>query len=200
MISFFDSVDKFKTNFFKSYLKNLSVYCDYYQSKIDYNYIFSDFELKILYKLLFNKYFKDKKVLEIGCGAGQLSIFLNLNGIKTDAVDFNSNYITVCKEIQKDFNVSFTIYEDLFYNLSFEIIDSYDCIVSGDCINEVNNNLDISLQHFKKFNKPIFVSGGSFVDNTTPEQKMNSIIFFKDLEYKSLNLIKLNKYFCERDN
>lgn len=197
MISFFDSVDNFKTNFFKSYLKNLSFYCDYYQSKIDYNYIFSDSELKIIYKLLFNKYFKNKKILEIGCGAGQLSIFLNLNGIKTDAVDFNINYILLCNKIQKDFNISFSVYKDKFYNLPFELINKYDCIVSADCINEVNNNLDMSLLHFKKFNKPVFINGGSFNDNTTPEQKMRAIMFFKDLEYKSIKLIKLDKYFSE---
>lgn len=189
MSNFFEYIDNFKVNFFKSYLKNVFAYCDYYQSKIDYNYIFSDSELRILYKLLFNKYFKDKKILEIGCGAGQLSIFLNLNGIKTDAVECNADYTTLCRLISKDFNVGFKIYEKLFYNLPYSVFNQYDCIVSADCINDFNNDLNISLLPFKYYKKLVFVNGTSFADNTSPENRMKAASFFIDQKYRSLKLL-----------
>jgi len=196
MSNFFKFIDIFKVDFFKSYLKNVFVYCDYYQSKIDYNYIFSDSELRILYKLLFNKYFKDKKILEIGCGAGQLSIFLNLNGIKTDAVEYNSDYIKLCKLISKDFSVNFKIYEKLFYDLPDTVFNQYDCIVSADCINNVNNDLNISLSPFKNYKKLVFINGISFADHTSPEIRMKAASFFIDQKYRSLkllNLLSINK-------
>lgn len=196
MMTFFDSVNNFKYAFFKSYLKYYTEPCNYYQSKIDLNFIFSDSELKILYKLLFNSFFKDKKILEIGCGAGQLSIFLNLCGIKTDAVEYNSDYIKLCKLISKDFSVNFKIYEKLFYDLPDTVFNQYDCIVSADCINNVNNDLNISLSPFKNYKKLVFINGISFADHTSPEIRMKAASFFIDQKYRSLkllNLLSINK-------
>lgn len=190
MTSFLDSIYNFQKKFFSSYKKNATFFSSHYQFKIDYNFIFSPSELKLLYKLCFNKFFKDKKILEIGCGAGQLSTFLNLCNIRTDAIDFDKRYTSLCKDIQNDFNISYMIYENIFFNLSEEIFTNYDCIISADCICNINNDLNKSLAPFKNFEKFVFVNGNSFVDFASPDIKMKSIIFFKDQEVRSLKLLK----------
>jgi SAM-dependent methyltransferase len=189
--SFYDSINNFKERFFKSFKASGSD-CPFYKWRINNGVIFSPFEIKILQKLCFYEIFKHKKVLEIGCGAGQLAIFLNLNGIRTDVVEFDKNYINSLKFIMNDFKLNFKIFNNYFQNIPFFEIEHYDCLISGDCKNIENNNLDKSLLNFRLFSskKFIFVNGGSFADTQDSNIRMKSIFFFKDLEYRSISRLK----------
>lgn len=55
-------------------------------------------------KLLGN--LKDKNVLDLGCGGGQLSISLALKGAKVTGIDFSENQIIYAKGLARKFNVS----------------------------------------------------------------------------------------------
>ncbi len=128
------------------------------------------------YKVLVNEVLpyltKDMKVLEIGCGTGQLTFLLADKVDKLIATDFSENMISICKKNNECKNVKFKV-EDA-HDLTFSD-DKFDAVVIANVMHIVPNS-DKVLSEIKRVLKkdgilfaPIF---------TTDTSKFNFRIWF----------------------
>lgn len=82
------------------------------------------------------KYFKNKKVLEIGCGAGQKTSNISKYAREVVAIDISSDSISLAKERYKEYkNTSFITMNAS--KLSFED-NSFDIIITTDSFHEID--------------------------------------------------------------
>jgi len=107
-------------------------------------------------KLLGN--FKNKKILELGCGGGQCSIWLAKNGGNCVGLDISKAQLNYAKVLQKKNNVKFPLIEGNAEDLSYFQEKSFDIIFSVfGAIGFININ-----KCFKEINR-ILRDGGIFV-------------------------------------
>lgn len=137
--------------------KNRSVVIE---SKGLYN-IFWNTELRVIETVL-NRY-KNSKILEIGCGIGQLSIFLKLNGIDIDACDICSKRVEEFKYFCNIFNTTIDLYQEQYQNLN---IDNYDVFLAINIKNSVNNFTKDLVLLEKINNKQKFFLSSRFLTKT----------------------------------
>ncbi len=107
-------------------------YCD----KLKRNEIFTDKELLLV--SVIQHYFKDKKILEIGCGAGQISIYLKSQNIDIEACDFTPHRQSLTQHMCQLFNIDLPFYNEPFQNLDLK---KYDIIVAANIRSPRNNFL-----------------------------------------------------------
>ncbi len=74
---------------------------------------------------------KGKKIVEIGCGGGQNSIFLAKQGAKCTGVDFSENQIKFASELARDNNVSIEYHLRDITDLSFLPENSFDIVLGS---------------------------------------------------------------------
>jgi len=130
------SVYEFNKHFLKQIKLNLDsneiknkfpFYNDFfYKKKIEKNEIFSKTDSLLLDFSL--AYLRNKKILEIGCGLGQLSIFLNLNGLDIEACEINEPRNIIANKIKTYFKSNTIIYREVFQNLDLR---KYDVILGS---------------------------------------------------------------------
>ena len=96
------SVEKESKNFFKTFWKT---------------------EVRVINTIL-EKY-KNKKILEIGCGIGQLSIFLKLNGVDVDACEIWEERIADFKYFCKTFDTDVNIHKTRYQDIDLSMYDGY---------------------------------------------------------------------------
>jgi len=107
---------------------SFSYYYDLMMDNVDYD-IFIDIAKKHISK--------DKTILDAGCGTGNVSIPLAIDGYNVTGIDISSDMLTICKHKQQLNNVSFPIFENnLEEEIGFELFDS--CISFLDVINYVD--------------------------------------------------------------
>lgn len=107
-----------------------------YHDKLKRNEIFSDKEILIV--SVIKNYFKDKKILEIGCGAGQMAIYLKLNNIDIETCDFTPYRQSLTKQMCDYFNVQIPLFNEPFQSLN---LSKYDVIVAANIRSKKNNFL-----------------------------------------------------------
>lgn len=79
---------------------------------------------KLLLQFMETLDLKNKKVLELGCGCGIISILAAKNGARVTAVDINQTAVDALRKNAFDNNVSIDIlYSDLFANLNGKKFD-----------------------------------------------------------------------------
>lgn len=105
-------------------------YCD----KLKRNEIFTDKELLLV--TVIQQYFKDKKILEIGCGAGQISIYLKSQNIDIEACDFTPHRQSLTQHMCQLFNIDLPFYNAPFQNLDLK---KYDIIIAANIRSPKNN-------------------------------------------------------------
>ncbi|MDE5539814.1 MAG: class I SAM-dependent methyltransferase, partial [Bacilli bacterium] len=85
------------------------------------------------------KYIKNKKVLEIGCGTGQKTSNISKSAQEVVAIDISSDSISLAKERLKEYKNTILITMDAS-KLTFED-NSFDIIITTDSFHEMNPNI-----------------------------------------------------------
>lgn len=104
-----------------------------------------------------------KRVLDIGCGPGFLSILLACNGYEVTAIDYTDNMLLEAKSNAKDFNVDVTFLQMDAQNLDF-LNNSFDLIVSRNVMWNLKNP-DRAYQEWLRVLAPVgklFVYDGNY--------------------------------------
>jgi SAM-dependent methyltransferase len=107
-----------------------------YNDKLKNNEIFTDRE--ILLVSLIKNYFYDKKILEVGCGAGQIAIFLKTCGVNIEACDLAPYRQNLTLQMCKFFNVDLPVYNQAYQELD---LGRYDVIIAANIRHSKNNFL-----------------------------------------------------------
>jgi 2-polyprenyl-3-methyl-5-hydroxy-6-metoxy-1,4-benzoquinol methylase len=110
--------------------EDAGTYCD----KLKRNEIFTDKELLLV--SVIQNYFKDKKILEIGCGAGQISIYLKSQNIDIEACDFTPYRQSLTQNMCQLFNINLPFYNEPFQTLDLK---KYDMIIAANIRSPRNN-------------------------------------------------------------
>ncbi len=94
-----------------------------------FNDIFAEYEANFLSYIdpIGKDFFKDKLVLDAGCGAGRHSYFAAKYGARVVAIDLSEKAIQSTKNNLKEFTNCEVIQSDIF---SFEYPEKFDCIFS----------------------------------------------------------------------
>jgi len=107
---------------------SFSYYYDLMMESVDYD-IFID--------IVKEHISKDKSILDAGCGTGNVSIPLALDGYNVTGIDISADMLTICKHKEQLNNVNFPIFENnLEEEIGIELFDS--CISFLDVINYVD--------------------------------------------------------------
>lgn len=165
---------------------------EYYKNKvksieIDSKNVYKTFwktEIRVINTVL-QKY-KDKKILEIGSGIGQLSIFLKLNGVNIEACEIWDERVSDFKFFCNTFNTEVKIFKDQYQNIDLNLYDGY---IAVNIRNKSNNfEKDISLlEAIARDDKFIFLEPFSYEDSEINEKNK---IYYKhcmEMQYKFFN-------------
>lgn len=101
---------------------------------------------------------KNKKVLELGCGGGQCSIFLSKNGAICSSIDISEKQIQYAIKLAEKNNVKIDYYIGSGENLHQFKDDEFDIILSVFAMQYINN-LDKCLDEVSR----ILKKGGRFI-------------------------------------
>jgi len=146
-------------------------------------------------KLLENELdIRNKKILDLGCGDGVLTNYLNTKKSKAYGIDYSSEAINFAKEKTASKNINFI--QGSAYELPFS--DNYfDAIVSSDVIEHLDN-VDKYLEEIKRVLKydGIVVISTPIKFTEYPLDKMHVIEWFPD-EFKAVidSKFEQSKYF-----
>jgi len=108
---------------------------------------------KELYNLL-NKYPKNSKILEAGCGTSALSIYLSKK-LNITGIDLNKDMLYLAKKMNTSFNGKVKYYSEDIFNMSFKS-NSFDVVYShgvlehfneSKIINAINEGLRVSKKY-----------------------------------------------------
>ncbi|MFQ6673827.1 MAG: corrinoid protein-associated methyltransferase CpaM [Fidelibacterota bacterium] len=123
-----------------------------------------------------------QKVLDIGCGTGTLSLKAAQRGATVKGIDPNAQMLEVARKRvdATNFPGSVELSEMGVAELSGEISESYDAVVSGLCFSELSNDeITYTLQEVKRILKP----GGLLLiaDEAKPERMVRRFLsrFFR---------------------
>jgi hypothetical protein len=162
-----------------------------YNDKIQKNEIFTDRELQLV--SLIKNYFSDKKILEIGCGVGQISIFLKLCNIDIEACDFTPHREGLTKQMCETFNINLAFYNKPFQELNLE---KYDLLIAANVRSPKNNFLNdkIIFENFlKRQDRYVILDWNDY--STTNDDKAELEIFCNEQINKVLSTInQQNRY------
>lgn len=144
--------------------------------------IFWETELLIINTIL--KTFKTKKILEIGAGIGQLSIFLKHSGIDVEACEICNDRAIDFMYFCKEFETNVKLYQEPYQLLN---LDKYDVLVGVGIGNTVNNlNKDINLlENLNNNKKIIYIEPFGYEDNTMDisQDKKHFYKFLLEMQY-----------------
>jgi len=116
-----------------------------YSSKLKVNKIFSNKELLLI--SIVRNFFKNKKILEIGCGAGQIAIFLKILGFDVEVCDFTPDPQCLFTDMCDAFDVNIPMHKAKFQNLD---LSNFNLVCSGN-IRSPSNNFSLDRLFFEQF-------------------------------------------------
>jgi SAM-dependent methyltransferase len=165
-----------------------------YNDKLKNNEIFTDRE--ILLVSLIKNYFSDKKILEVGCGTGQIAIFLKTCGVDIEACDLAPYRQSLSLQMCKFFNIDLPVYNQPFQELD---LGKYDVIIAANIRHSKNNFLKDRIL-FENF----LLSENKFVvldwtDYSTVEEDKDTIKSFARIQIdRVLNFIQTRNGLTQR--
>ncbi|MCX2682782.1 methyltransferase domain-containing protein [Campylobacter sp. MIT 21-1685] len=109
----------------------------------------------------FESYFKNKKVIDLGCGEGRDSIFLKKNDVDVTSIDISTSALEKARSFAKEQNLDIDFIESnvLFLN-AFEN-ESFDTAINMGCLHMIVN-AEERKQHIKNVYR-ILKQGGIFI-------------------------------------
>jgi len=116
---------------------------------------------------------KGKKMLDLGCGGGQVSVFFAKQGAIVTGVDFSENQIDFAKKLAKKKGVEISFIHADIENLSIFGDSIYDFVNSSHTIHYIKN-----LQHLFEEVFRVLMPGGKFVFSVS--HPLNHIVDSKD--------------------
>jgi hypothetical protein len=116
-----------------------------YRAKLKVNKIFTNKELLLI--SIVRNFFKNKKILEIGCGAGQIAIFLKILGFDVEVCDFTPKPQCLFTDMCDAFEVNIPMHKTKFQNLD---LSSFNLLCSGN-IRSPSNDFSLDKLLFKQF-------------------------------------------------
>ncbi len=152
-------------------------------------------------------FIKDKNILEIGCGTGEIAVRMQKKGYKVEAIDNSIEMLKLAKEKYK--NIEF-IKKDM-RNLEYE--EKFDAVISVfDTLNYLNSYDDLifSLEGIKKSlkSKGVFLFDiitkkmleNMFPDGIFADDRDNMTILWKHREIDKLEEISTSFFIKEEEN
>ncbi len=152
-------------------------------------------------------FIKDKNILEIGCGTGEIAVRMQKKGYKVEAIDNSIEMLKLAKEKYK--NIEF-IKKDM-RNLEYE--EKFDAVISVfDTLNYLNSYDDLifSLEGIKKSlkSKGVFLFDiitkkmleNMFPDGIFADERDNMTILWKHREIDKLEEISTSFFIKEEEN
>jgi SAM-dependent methyltransferase len=152
-------------------------------------------EIRYIVKLIGN--IKRKKILDIGCGLGEVSVYFATKGANVTSVDLSQGMLRFSKKLAKINNTKINTHLASAENFKLPLSKKFDVIYAGNCLHHAN--ITKSIKEIKKHLKPkgIFISWDPIAYN--PLINMYRKIAFKvrtedehPLKLKDINYIKKN--------
>ena len=138
---------------------------------------------------------KGKKILDMGCGLGEASIYFALKGAEVTACDISPKMLHRVTELAKKYDVNVHTHVSSFEKFYYSKLEFFDIIYVGNCLHHVDiySSLDEIKSYLKKGG--IFVSWDPVhynpVINIYRKMAMNvRTIDEKPLKLKDINFIK----------
>jgi 2-polyprenyl-3-methyl-5-hydroxy-6-metoxy-1,4-benzoquinol methylase len=134
---------------------------------------------------------KSGKVLEIGCGEGNLSRIFSKNGYSVTGVDISEVAINWAKEKIKNSDLEIEYFQSDFSSKGLSINDSFDIIIDGNCFHCIyGENRVTFLENVKKLLKE---NGVFFISSLCSKTDEDITTFHENIPYRfipSVNKIK----------
>jgi 2-polyprenyl-3-methyl-5-hydroxy-6-metoxy-1,4-benzoquinol methylase len=107
-------------------------------------------EMRCIVKLLGN--IKGKKILDLGCGLGEVSVYFATKGADVTSVDLSHGMLHFSKKLAKINNTKINTHLASAENLKLPISKKFDIIYAGNCLHHAN--IKKSIKEIKKYLKP----------------------------------------------
>lgn len=107
-------------------------------------------ELRFIHKTLGDV--RGKRILDLGCGLGEVSVYFATKGAKVTAVDLSLPMLHVVEKIAKRYGVPITTVQASVEELNFTKNDRFDIIYVGNLFHHVD--IPKTLAHVKRLLKP----------------------------------------------
>lgn len=133
-----------------------------------------------------NDFFKNKKILDIACGQGQLSDLLQSNGAKVEAFDLGENLIKIARDKNK--NINYKIADAQDFAKHYTIFDQ-DFLTQNQDIVNLNNKGD-----YKDNIKIIQSSKNIYIKNLQTQKIKDNIKSSKTSKVLSLENLTTEQY------
>jgi SAM-dependent methyltransferase len=113
-------------------------------------------EIRYIVKLIGD--IKGKKILDIGCGLGEVSVYFAMKGADVTSIDLSDGMLRFSKKLARINNTKINTYLASAENFKLPLSKKFDIIYAGNCLHHAN--IKKSIQEIKKYLKPkgIFVS------------------------------------------
>ena len=128
-----------------------------------FNHYMNDYDVQQRQKLIFDDLlsrfsFRDKRILEVGCGTGKFTQVIAKKGADLMVLDIGANLV---KKVREEFNCEGVVGDAC--NLPFES-NSYEGVISSECIEHTSEPI-VAISEMCRICKP-----GGFVCITTPNK------------------------------
>lgn len=114
-------------------------------------------ELRYIFKILGSD-LKNKKVLDIGCGLGEVSVYFAIKGAQVTATDISPKMLDLTNSLAKKYNVTVKTHLSTAENLEFDNQEKFDVIYTGNLLHHVDikETLDKIVPHLN--DEGVFIS------------------------------------------
>lgn len=99
------------------------------------------------------------KLLDLGCGMGETSVYFAMQGIDVVATDISAGMLDVTQKVAQRYNVTLTVHKSTAENLNFTNGEQFDIVYAGFLMHHVN--IEQTLRRIKEVMKPdaVFICG-----------------------------------------
>jgi ubiquinone/menaquinone biosynthesis C-methylase UbiE len=109
-------------------------------------------EIRYVHKMLKNSNLRDVKLLDLGCGMGETSVYFAMQGADVVAADISAGMLGITQKVAQKYNVTLTTHKSTAENLNFTNGEQFDIVYAGFLMHHVN--IEQTLCRLKEVMKP----------------------------------------------